>query len=216
MALILLFAGRPIPGKDQAADKLPRTVTVMGEGEIRARPDQVTLTFGVTTWTQGASAAEAEALNLASLGRLTDRIETAGVADDAIAASHPVVTPLTRQDYAGKTYLTGYQAASQVVVTVTALNKADSVMALGLANGATSLDSILYGLDEPNETRQRAVAAAIENALIQASAIATGQGRTLGELLSVEVIQEEAPTARSASSPGALLYRVKVKATYSF
>lgn len=216
VALILLLAGRPAPEKEQAADTLPRTVTVMGEGETRARPDQVTLTFGVSTWTQGASAAEAEASNLASRERLTDTLIRMGVVSHEIDAGHPTVAPLTRQDYAGKTYLTGYEASSHVVVTLTALHKAEAVIAAGLANGATGLESVVYGLQSPDGMRQRAVQAALENAVEHASAIVGAQDRTLGELVAVELIQEESPTARTAASPGDLLFRVRVKATYRF
>lgn len=216
MALILLVAERPAPGKDQAAKAPPRTVTVMGEGEVRARPDQVTLTFGISTWTHGASAAEAEALNLASVMKLTESIQQAGVDAEAIATERPKVTPLTRQDYAGKTYLTGFESVSRVTVTVTDLDRADAVIAAGLANGATSLESAVYGLANPAETRQKALQAAIDNAREQAAAIVTHQDKNLGDLLAVEVLEEEAPAAQAGSTPGALRFKVRVKATYQF
>ncbi|MFZ5824505.1 MAG: SIMPL domain-containing protein [Bacillota bacterium] len=217
MALILLVAERPAPeSSSQAAESPPRTVTVTGEGEMRAKPDQVTLTFGVSTWTQGASAGEAEALNLASRDRLTETLKRAGVDPDHLSATHPLVTPLTRQDYAGKTYLTGHQAVSRVTVTVTALQRADGLMAAGLANGATSLDEVVYGLTSAEGVRQRAVQAALENAAVRAGAIAQAEGQSLGDLLVVEVLEEEAPTPQSATAPGDLIFRVKVRATYNF
>lgn len=216
MALLLLVAGRPAPDRNQAAASPPRTVTVTGEGEMRAKPDQVTLTFGVSTWTQGASAAEAEALNLASRDRLIDTLKRAGVDPDHLDAAHPLITPLTRQDYAGKTYLTGYQAVSRVVVTVTALQRADALMAAGLANGATSLEQVAYGLTNADGARLRAVQAAIEDAAEHAAAIVQTDGQKLGDLVSVEVLEEEAPTARTAASPGDLVFRVRVRATYNF
>jgi uncharacterized protein YggE len=216
MALILLFAGRPAPAKDQGAVKPPRTITVSGDGEVRAKPDQVTLTFGVSTWTQGASAAEAEASHLASVDRLTSAIERADVEPGAIEAQVPAVQPLTRQDYAGKTYLAGYQAVSRVIVTLDAIQKADRVIAASLANGATSLESAVYGLRNPEDARREAVNAAIANARQRAAAIASAQDNSLGDLLSVEVIEEEAPTAPSAATGGPLLFRVRVKATFQF
>lgn len=216
MALILLVAGRPTPTEDQAAETAPRIVTVTGEGEMRATPDQVSLTFGVSTWTQGASAAEAEALNLASRNRLIEAVKRTGVDPSGIDAADSLVAPLTRQDYAGKTYLTGYEAVSRVRVVVSAIQKADAVMAAGLANGATSLDEVRYGLGNPDGVRQKAVRAAIDNARDRAAAIVQGEDRPLGTLLSVEVLEEESPTAESAVTPGSLLFRVRVRASYNF
>lgn len=212
MALILLFAGRPDPGTEPPADSPPRTVTVMGEGEKRVKPDQVTLTFGIAAWTQGASAAEAEALALASVLTLTEAVQRAGVEAGSVQAAQPLVTPLTRQDYAGKTYMTGFQSAAQVVVRVTNLARADAVIAAGLANGATSLDSVVYGLAEPEAARREAVQAAIANARERAADIVTSQDRTLGEMLSVEVVQEEL----QGTTPGSQTVRARVVATFGY
>ncbi|MFZ5814560.1 MAG: SIMPL domain-containing protein [Bacillota bacterium] len=215
MALILLLAGRPLPAKDPVEEQPPRTVTVLGEGEMRAKPDQVILTFGVSIWTQGASAAEAEALHLASVTRLTAALRKLGLSPQQIQAEAPVVTPLTRQDYAGKTYLTGFQAEGRVAVTLTALERVEAVIAAGLANGATGLYATAYGLQDAEEVRREAVRAAIASAESQAAAIVQGQDRTLGALLSVEVLEEESPT-QTPSSPGDLIFRARVRATYEY
>lgn len=183
---------------------------------MRTKPDQVTLTFGVSTWTQGASAAEAEALNLASRDRLIDTLKRSGADDAKIDAAHPQVTPLTRQDYAGKTYLTGFEAVTRVVVRVTAVGRADALIASGLANGATSLEAVVYGLTNPETASQKAVQAAMENAQERASAILGAQDQPLGDLVSIEILQEESHTPETKTSPGALLFRAKVKATYKF
>lgn len=213
--LILLLAGRTPGLQGQAAVTPPRTVTVMGESEVQARPDQVTLTFGISAWTQGASAAEAEALNLASMLKLREAIGRAGVTDEHMQSEHPVVAPLTRQDYAGKTYLTGYESVSRVVVTVTNLTRTDAIIAAGLANGATALESAVYGVASPEAVKRQAVQNAIGNARERAIAIASTHDRTLGDLLAVEVLDDDTPTPE-ATTPGGLRYRVRVRAMYGF
>jgi len=216
MALILLLPGRPFPGASQTEAIPPRLVTVLGEGEVRAKPDQVTLTFGVTTWTQGASAAEAEALNAASVDRLQDALQSAGADAAQIEARHPAVRPLTRQDYAGKTYLTGYEVTSDVVVTLTNLQRTDAVVAAGLANGATELTAAAYGLRDPADVRERALQAATANARGRAAAAVQTQNRSLGDMVGVEMVAEEAPAADSVASPAALVYRVQVRGTFEY
>lgn len=213
--LVLLFTGRSAVGPDRAAQP-PRLVTVFGEGEVRTKPDQVILTFDVSSWTQGASAAEAEALNLASVGRLRSAVESAGADLALVDAARPVVVPLTRQDYAGKTYMTGYQATSTVVVTLTNLQRADAVIAAGLGNGATGLTSAVYGLRDVTEVRQRALQAATTNARDRATAAMEGQNRSLGEMVELEVLVDEGPAAGTVSSANSLVYRVRVKATYEY
>lgn len=213
--LVLLFTGRPVVGPGQAAPS-PRMVTVFGEGEVRAKPDQVILTFDVSSWTQGASAAEAEALNLASVGRLRSAVESAGADASLIDAARPVITPLTRQDYAGKTYLTGYHAASTVVVTLTNLQRADAVTAAALGNGATGLTSAVYGLKDPTETRQRALQAAVASARARAAAIVEGQSRSLGSLVELEMLTDEGPASGTVSTANSLVYRVRIRASYEY
>ncbi len=214
VALILLFAGRSLPGDGQVADSPPRLITALGEGEIQVKPDQVTLTFGVATWTQGASAVEAEALNGASVRRLRETLISAGASEAQIETGRLTVVPLTRQDYAGKTYLAGFAAQNRVTVTLPPGPRVDTLIAAGLANGATSLEETVYRVLDPEAAMQEALGAAIANAGRQAQAIAGSQDRTLGELMSVEVLAEE--RVEQAPVPGDLLFRVQVRLTYRF
>jgi len=214
VALILLFAGRTSPEEGQAADTPPRLITALGEGEIQVKPEQVSLTFGVTSWTQGASAVEVEALNVASVNRLRETLISTGLTEAQVETGQILVTPLTRQDYAGKTYLAGFTAENWVRVTVPPGPRVDTLTAAGLANGATSLADTTYRALDLGEARQQALTAAVASATRQAEAIAAAQDRSLGELVSVEVLAEE--RADEAAVPGDLRVRLQVRVTYRF
>lgn len=214
LALVLLVTGRPMGKSADQAAQAP-TVTVVGEGEVRTKPDLVAFTFGVANWTGGASAAEAEALNSASVRRLKEVLVSAGVEEGRIETLATSVSPSTRQDYAGKTYLTGFEAQTRINATLRSLAKAEAVVAAGLGNGATSLESTRYGLENPDDARQKATSAALENARTQAVAIAQSQGARLGSLRSVEVLLEEASPGDGGTA-STIIYRVRVRATYSF
>lgn len=216
MALILLLPGRPVPVVSQAEPPQPRTVTVLGQGEVRVKPDQATLYFGVTTWKEGASAAEAEALNAASVAQLQEALLGAGADAAAMVIHAPTVRPLTRQDALGRTLLTGYEVTTRVGVTLTNLQRVDGLVDAALAGGATELAEVTYGLRDAAETRQRALQAAVADARSRALALAQSQNRSLGDLVVVEVVAEEAPEAGSRSSPAALLYRVEVRGTFEY
>nr|WP_280953611.1 SIMPL domain-containing protein [Symbiobacterium terraclitae] len=188
----------------------------MGQGEVRVKPDQVTLYFSVTTWKQGASAAEAEALHDASVARLQEALQGAGADAAAVAIHAPKVRPLTRQDVAGVVHLTGYEVSTRVEVTLTNLQRMDGVVDAALAGGATELADVAYGLRDAADARQRALQAAVTDARSKALACAQGQNRSLGDLVAVEVVAEEAPVAGSRSSPTALVYRVEVRGTFEY
>ncbi|MEW8978134.1 MAG: SIMPL domain-containing protein [Symbiobacterium sp.] len=216
LAVLLLLPGHADPGDSPAAAPAVRTITALGQGEVRAKPDQVTLFFTVTAWTEGASAAEAEALIAASVARLREALVNAGADASAVDVHAPEVRPLTAQDAGGKAGPMGYEASAGVAVTLGNLQRADALVDAALAAGATEMAGTEYGLRNSADVRQRALQAAVTDARARAAALAQSQGRTLGDLVSVEVVAEEAPTETSRSSPTALVYRAQVRATFTY
>ena len=214
LAVMLLLPGRSAPVVSPPEAPSPRTVTVLGEGEVRVKPDQATLYFSVTTWKQGASAAEAEALNAASVAELQGALQAAGADAAAVVIHAPTVRPFTRQDVAGVIHVAGFEATTQVEATLTNLQRLDGMVDAALGNGATQLSGVTYGLRDAGETRQRALQAAVADAKARAQALVQSQNRSLGDLVSVEVVAEEAPAEGSRSSPAALIYRVEVRGTF--
>jgi len=190
-----------------------RTVTVTGEGEVRVRPDLAQLTFGVIT--HGASATEAEALVLASARQIQTALVQAGADDQTVEPSHAAVVTNTYQDYTGVVRIGSFQGRSAVRGTVRTLSKVQASIDAGLAAGATSLESVVYLLENPEPAKESAMKAALENARERASVIVRSDGERLGPLKSMEVLLEEAPPTAGAS-PGSLLFRAKVKATFEY
>lgn len=214
VALVLLFTGRPEATKSdtQPVQAAPRSITVTGEGEIRVRPDLALVTFGVVT--HRASAAEAEALALASARQIAGALTEAGALEDRVEVTHLTLTTNTFTDFAGVTRISGFQAAVAVQATVRNLTKVQAVLDAGLAAGATSLDEVVYTLEGPEVSRQAAMRSALENARQRATMLAKAEGERLGELLSMEVLLEDSPG--TANSPANLTFRARVRASFGY
>lgn len=214
VALILLVMGRPQP--QQAATvpaEIPRAVTVTGEGEARAKPDLVWVTFGV--WSHGASAAEAEALVLASVRRVQSAIGTAGADDQSGEPINVIIAPTTHQDFRGVPFLTGFDARASVRTVVRNTGKLSAVVDAALSAGATSVGEFAYGLENAEAVKQAAMRAAVENARQRATAVLKAEGERLGELRVIEILPEDLP-ATTAERPGPLYYRATVRVTFDY
>lgn len=214
IALLLMLAGRPqTDGGRTAAETQPRTVTVTGEGEVRVKPDLATITVGVLT--HGASAAEAEALNLASARQMAAALVENGADEERLEVSRVSLNTTSYQDYTGATHVSGFEAQSQVVAVTRNLNKVQSMVDSALNAGATSLQSVAYTLENPEPSKQAAMREAVENARARALTLVKAQGEGLGEIFTLEVLLEEGPPEQ-ASSPGSLVYKAKVKVTFQY
>ncbi len=210
-AMLLLFSGRPQSSDGAAAQSPENRVTVIGEGEVRAKPNLVRITLGVLT-TDRASAAEAGALNLASAARVRDALIAAGFDAEQIDVSQPTVAAVTDQDYTGATRIAGYEARATVVGTSKNLAKLQSAIDAAIIGGATSVDEVLYQIDNPEGAMQEAMGNALANARQRAAALAKADGRTIGDLISMEMLQEE--KSGGSNSPRTLLFTVRIKASF--
>lgn len=213
-AVILLFAGRPDSGNtDQTAvTPPPRLVTVTGEGEVRVKPDLVLVTFGYIT--HRASAAEAEALTIASAGQIAGALNEAGADATRTEVSHLTLTTDTYQDFTGATRISGFKASVTVQAVLKNPAKVADLLTAGLSAGATSVESVVYTLEDAESSQQAAMRAALDNARQRAAVITKAEGEALGALQTVEVLTEEAPPA--ATSPGALTFKASVKAVFNY
>lgn len=214
VAVVLLMMGRPQP--EQAVKgpaELPRAVTVTGEGEVRVKPDLVWVTFGV--WSHGASAAEAEALVLASVRRVQAAAASAGADDQFMERADVTITPTTHQDFRGTPFLTGFEARGTVRAVVRNTAKLQAVVDAGLSAGATSVGGFEYGLENAEPAKQAAMKAAVENARQRATALLKVEGERVGELRSIEVLPEDLPGS-TGTAPGALYYRATVRVTFDY
>jgi uncharacterized protein YggE len=210
LALILVGYAQREPTNRSMADAPPAQVIVTGDGAVRVKPDMVIIAFGLLT--KGASAAEAEALHLASARRLQEALIATEADALDLEANQLGLRATTYQDFAGVTRISGYEAQSVIRVGSSQIGRAQALVDAGLAAGATSMESPFYTLENPESARQAALRDALENARTRGLALAKVEGERLGRLSKVEALPDE--EAISSPSPTILTVRARVTATF--
>jgi len=212
IAVILMVTGRP----QLSAPAVPppdRLVTVIGEGEVRVRPDQVILTFGVNS--PGPAAREAQALNVASVSRIRGALVAAGLDEDQVEITRQELVTDTFQDYAGVTRVSGFLARARITALLKAPAKVDAVVDVALGAGATSVEGISYAVSGIEAAKQSAMAKAVENARQRAAAIASADGGSLGDLRTSELLPDD-PALSPSASPTVITVRIRIKTTFTY
>src|SRR5690349_11555913 len=154
-----IFAALLVPSGAPAQPVVqPRLLTVSGEAEVKAKPDQAILSAGVVT--EGKTAAAALASNSRSMNAVFDTLKRLGIPERAIRTSEISVQPQYPNDSRAPRRITGYQASNTVTVTVDDLGKLGPAIDALVSSGANSLNDIGFGLRDPKPLEAQARAEA--------------------------------------------------------
>jgi hypothetical protein len=168
----------------QNADGLaPRVLTVSGDGEVKAAPDQAMLSAGVVT--DGKTAADALSANARKMNAVFDTLKRLGIADRAIQTSEMSVSPQYPDDGRQPRRITGYQVTNTVNVTVDDLDKVGAAIDALVNSGANSLGEVSFSIRDDKPLLAQAREAAVKDATAKAEALAHAAGVTLGPILSI-------------------------------
>jgi hypothetical protein len=202
-AAVMLAPGAALA--DAAAP--PRTLTVSGEGEAKAVPDEAHLSAGVVT--EAKKAADALVANTRAMHAVFATLKRFGISDHAIQTSEFSVEPQRAPDRNGNAgaKISGYTVSNTVNVTVDIAKLGPALDAL-VSSGANSLGSIDFAIRDPKPLLAKARAEAIHDATERAQVYAKAAGIALGPILSVSEGGAEMPrpayAARMAAAPNAL------------
>jgi uncharacterized protein len=171
----------------------PRTMTVSGEGEIRAVPDEAQLSAGVVT--QAHNAADALAENSRRMNAVFDALKHLGIPDKSIQTSDFSVSPQYQTDQHGNTTpkVIGYQVSNSVNVTVDDLGKLGPAIDALVSSGANSMGGIGFTIRDTKPLLDQARAAAVKDALGRAEIYSRSAGVTLGPIMSIGESGYETP-----------------------
>lgn len=178
--ILVLLAGPAL-----AASDTPRTITVAGEGEVRAAPDEAMLSAGVVSDARTAAAALAD--NARAMTAVFATLRNAGVPEKSMQTSGFNVSPQYETDKNGAQtpHITGYQVSNTVNVTVDDLSKVGPVLDALVASGANSVGDISFGIKNPKAAMAQARAAAVADAVERAQTLTKAAGVTLGPITSI-------------------------------
>jgi uncharacterized protein YggE len=166
---------------------LSRTISVSGEGEVSARPDQARLSAGVLT--QAPTAAAALTANTTAMNRVFAALKAAGIPDNKIQTSNFSVQPQYppfRPDAPDTRTIIGYQVSNQVSVVVDDLSKVGPALDALVRSGANQLGGVSFSIADPKPLAERARAAAVADAMAKARTLASAASVTLGPVLSIQ------------------------------
>jgi len=182
-SMILLVALLSAPCASAQTIPQSRFLTVTGEGEVKAKPDQATLSSGVVA--EAKTAAAALAANSRTMAAVFDTLRRLGIPERFIRTSEISVQPQYPNDSRLPRRITGYQVSNTVSVTVDDLGKLGPALDSLVSSGANSLGDIAFGLRDPKPLEAQARANAVRDAAQKAEAMARAAGVTLGPILSI-------------------------------
>jgi uncharacterized protein len=171
-------------------------IAVVGRGEVRGRPDIVTIQLGVSVTRRTVAEANRDAAELSRA--LLAALSGAGVAETDIQTSNLALNPNYEYPPNRQPKLTGYTFANTVSAKLRDIDAAASVIdgALSAAGDNAILNGVHFALDDDAEAVVGARASAYADARSKAEQLAALAGVTLGAALAIE---ELAPGADGPS-----------------
>ena len=179
--LAALACFSPLPAWAQGAATPARTITVTGDGEIKAAPDEAELSVGVVT--QATTAAAAMAKNRDAMNKVFATFKKLGVAPKDMQTSDFSVSPQYASDNNQK--ITGYQVSNTVHATIEALPQLGPALDALVSSGSNSLGDVAFSIRDPKPLEAQARAAAMHSAIEKAQTYAKAANLQLGPILSV-------------------------------
>jgi uncharacterized protein YggE len=158
-----------------------RTIQATGNATLLVNPDQASLDVGVTTTAATAqdSAAQNATQSTAVLNALKSVLDGSGT----VQTLYYSVTP--RYATNGTT-ITAYVTSNTLRVVTTDLSLIGRAIDAANSAGANTVNSLSFGLRDPDPSVQQALASATKQAMAHANAIAGGLGAKVGSVVSAQ------------------------------
>ncbi|MGN6515335.1 MAG: SIMPL domain-containing protein [Rhizomicrobium sp.] len=201
---LISVAGSAALGAGAGDDAAKRVLTVSGEGEVRAAPDEALLSAGVVTNARTAAAALSD--NSRAMNEVFATLKRAGIADKDMQTSNFSVQPQYATDKNGNTLqdITGYQVSNTVNVRVDDLAKVGPTLDALVSSGANSIGDISFTIKNPKPLMAQARAEAVADAVARAQTLARAAGVALGPITAI--------TESGYSAPPRPMYRMATMA----
>ena len=183
VSVVLLAAWTP---NRPAAQAVPGVITVTGEAEVRAVPDEVILTLGVETSDMKLDVAKRQ--NDQIVRKVLNLAKAYGIPAEHVQTDYINIEPRYDNGYEQRKFL-GYFVTKTVVVTLRDLSKFEDFFTEVLGAGVNYVHSIQFRTTDLRTYRDEARALAIQAAREKASALANALGQTIGQ---PTMIQENA------------------------
>ena len=163
-------------------------------------PDRADITLGV--FAEKPTAADATSTLARASSGLMQEIDAAGIARKDVRTTSVEVTPIYAEARETKTQivkqtLTGFRAATQLVITTADLEHVGDLVTKLLSTHANQLEGVAFRVSDRAEREDALLGKAVANAAKRARLLAEGASMKLGELVEIDAGQS-APMAYAA------------------
>jgi len=194
-----LLATLSVPATSAMADEVrPRTAFVSGQGEVAAQPDMARVTLGVEA--RRPTLAEARSAVTASVDRVLALTRDLEIEPKYVNATRLQVQPeYNWNEKDRKRVLLGYVVSRQVEVELRDLDQLGALLERAVSAGANQVGDAALDSTRRKELERQAMALAVQDARLNAEALARAAGVQLGAVRSLNA---------SASAPPMPMYRM--------
>ena len=207
-----------------AAETVPATIAVTGEGKVEMAPDMATLSLGVMS--QADTAAAALKANSDGLSGALDLLKAARIEGRDIQTSGLSLHPIVDYSSSGREpQVRGYTASNMLTVRLRDLSVLGQTLDAVVTEGANTLNGLSFGLQNPDEATDEARRRAVADATHKAALYAEAAGVTLGRIVTISeqgnyggpqpMMMAEARLAKDAGSVPVASGEISIGATIS-
>jgi len=191
------------------------TLNLTAQGEVRAKPDIVTISMGVTS--EAATAQAATSATMGKVNAVVAAMKRAGVAQRDIQTQHINLTPkyLDRSNVPRE--IIAHQATATLTIVARDMDRAGLLLDTAIAAGANQVQGVRFGLADPAPVQREARDQALKSLQEDASQVAAIMGQRVVRLVSVSTQAysgggaqrsvEEVVVTGSRIEPGELVVR---------
>ena len=171
----------------QPTNLLPGTITVVGEGKVRIKPDVARAQIGVEVLMDSVKAAS-EA-NKERLEAVLAALQEQGIAEEDIQTSgFSVYAERFGSDGPLPEDQINYRVSNNVNVTVRDLDKLGAILDAAIEAGANNIYGVEFSLDDPSVIESTARESAVADAQAKAEELAALTGTTVGNVVSISEV----------------------------
>ena len=192
-----------VPAGAAAAEERPRTVSVSGQGEVQAEPDQAIVSLGVESRKPKLEDARAEvSKTVEAVLKLTRDLK---INQKYVRATRISVQPEYNWDNnARERNLIGYFVSRQVEVELRDLEKLGTLLEKATDLGVNQLGDPRLESSKRRDLEREALAKAVQDARLNAEAVAKAAGARIGAARTI--------SASSGFVPAPMMQRMKTMA----
>jgi uncharacterized protein len=180
------------------------TFNVTGEGKVTATPDKATVVVGVQA--QGTTVQEAQDKLNGAINKVSTAIKGVGIDAGDIKTDNYSINP--NIDYQNNQKITGYNANTNLTVTIKDVSKANQVIDQATKAGANQVGNVQFDVADQTKFQDQAREKAVADAKKKAEDAARIAGFSLGKIINYAesqgggVPRPYAMAADAKSAPG--------------